>query len=294
MKLLLTGTAGQVGWELERALQPLGEVLAFDRSALDLADQDRVRQVVLEHRPDWVVNPAAYTQVDRAEDEPDLAHAVNVAGVDAIARACAEAGARLVHYSTDYVFDGTRTGAYTEDDSPNPLGVYGRTKLEGEHAVRRAGGRHVILRTSWVYAARGRNFLRTILRLAAERDELRVVDDQFGAPTSARFIADATAALIWRAESNESLAARIRAGETLHLTAAGVTSWHGFAEYAVAHADLPRRPRVIPIPTSAYPTRAQRPRNSALALERLRGTWGIEPPPWQRSVDLCLREIAGG
>ena len=292
MKVLVTGTQGQVGWELERALQPVGEVIGLDRSRLDLADVHAVRESVLDLRPHWVVNPAAYTHVDQAEDDEARARAVNVDAVGALAVACAEIGATLVHYSTDYVFDGEKTGAYSEDDVPRPLGVYGHTKLLGEEAVRRSGCAHVVIRTSWVYSARGRNFLRTILKLAAERDELRIVDDQHGAPTSARFIADATAALLWRASAVPELSARLAAGEILNVCCAGATTWFGFARHALAHAALTRTPTLVPIPASAYSTKAKRPGNSVLSLQRLRRVWGIEAPSWQSAADLVLRELA--
>jgi dTDP-4-dehydrorhamnose reductase len=293
VKLLVIGTQGQVGWELERALQPAGEVVGLDRAALDLSDLRAVREAVLAHRPHWVFNAAAYTAVDQAEDDEAGARLVNAEAVEVVAKACAEIRATLVHYSTDYVFDGEKEGAYVEGDPTSPLGAYGRTKLQGEDAVRRAGCAHAVIRTSWVFSSRGKNFLKTILRLAGERDELRVVEDQRGAPTSARFIADASVALLWRATAAPPLAERLSAGETLNVCSAGVTSWFGFAEYVVGRAALARRPRLVPIPASAYPTRARRPRNSALSLERLRSVWGIEAPSWQTAADLVLRELAG-
>ena len=293
MKLLVIGTQGQVGWELERALQPAGEVVGLDRAALDLSDLRAVRESVLAHRPHWVFNAAAYTAVDQAEDDEARARRVNADAVEAIATACAELRATLVHYSTDYVFDGEKDGAYVEGDPTNPLGAYGRTKLQGEDAIRRARCAYAVIRTSWVFSSRGKNFLKTILRLAGERDELRVVDDQRGAPTSARFIADASVALLWRAAAEPTLAERLTAGETLNVCSAGVTSWFGFAEYIVRRAALARRPRLVPIPASAYPTKARRPRNSTLSLERLRSVWGIEVPSWQTATDLVLRELAG-
>jgi dTDP-4-dehydrorhamnose reductase len=293
VKLLVIGTQGQVGWELERALQPAGEVVGLDRAALDLSDLRAVREAVLAHRPHWVFNAAAYTAVDQAEDDEAGARLVNAEAVEVVAKACAEIRATLVHYSTDYVFDGEKEGAYVEGDPTSPLGAYGRTKLQGEDAVRRAGCAHAVIRTSWVFSSRGKNFLKTILRLAGERDELRVVEDQRGAPTSARFIADASVALLWRATAVPPLAERLSAGETLNVCSAGVTSWFGFAEYVVGRAALARRPRLVPIPASAYPTRARRPRNSELSLERLRSVWGIEAPSWQTAADLVLRELAG-
>ena len=251
-----------------------------------------MRQALLLHRPQWVVNPAAYTQVDQAEEDEVGARAVNADGVGVMASTCAEIGATLIHYSTDYVFDGEKDSPYDEDDRPNPIGAYGRTKLQGEEAVRTSGCAHVVIRTSWVFSARGRNFLKTILRLAAERDELRIVDDQRGAPTSARFIAEATAAIVWKATSVPALAARLRAGETLNVCSAGVTSWFGFAQYAIENASLTHKPRLVPIPSSAYPTKARRPRNSALSLDRLHAVWGIAAPAWQVATVQCLRELA--
>jgi len=291
VKVLVFGSRGQVGWELERALQPVGEVVALDRVALDLTDVLRVRQAVLDQRPRWVINAAAYTQVDQAEDDEATARRINAEAVEAIATACTKVGATLVHYSTDYVFSGVKDGAYAEGDRPQPLSAYGRTKLQGEDAVRNAGCAHAIVRTSWVFSARGRNFLRTILRLATDREELRIVEDQLGAPTSARFIADATVAMLWKAQTVPELAARLAAGEVVNVCSSGTTSWFGFAQYAIAQAALPRKPALTPIPTSAYPTRAVRPRNSVLSLERLRAIWGIEAPPWQVAADLVLREL---
>jgi dTDP-4-dehydrorhamnose reductase len=277
VKIMITGPTGQVGWELAPPLGALGEVVALDRSALDLADPDAIRARVRELRPDVIVNAAAYTAVDRAESEPALALAVNGRAPGVLAEEAKALGALLVHYSTDYVFDGTKGAPYTEDDLPNPLSVYGRTKLEGERAIQASGCRQLILRTSWVYAGRGHNFLLTMLRLGAERRELRVVDDQRGAPTWARDIATATVRLL----------AQPPAG-LFHLTAAGETTWHGFACEIMRLAGL--APVVHRIRSDEYPTAARRPANSVLDNARVKSA-GIVLPPWQESLARCLAEI---
>ncbi|WIM06707.1 MAG: dTDP-4-dehydrorhamnose reductase [Candidatus Nitricoxidivorans perseverans] len=283
IRILLTGKNGQVGRELERTLAPLGEVIALDRSGLDLADPDRIRAAVREAKPGIIVNAAAWTAVDRAESEEAAALAINGAAPGILAEESKRLGALLVHYSTDYVFNGTSARAYTEDDEPNPVGAYGRTKLAGEQAIRAAGGRHLIFRTSWVYGLHGHNFLKTILRLAAERDELRVVADQVGAPTWSRMIAEATALAIARLDGQDGL---------YHLTAAGETSWHGFAEAILAGALqaglLECSPPVRRITTADFPTPARRPANSRLDNARLAADFGIALPGWGRQLDLCL------
>ncbi len=298
MKILLFGRDGQVGWELQRALSPLGTVVALGREGTadgggDLAHPERVAARIRESAPDAVVNAAAYTAVDRAESEPELARRVNAEAPGAMARAAAEVGAAFVHYSTDYVFDGGGTAPWTEQSPTGPLGIYGRTKLEGEEYVRDAGGRHLILRTCWVYAARGQNFLRTVLRLARERDSLTVVADQRGAPTGAELIADVTAHALLRLLANTDLAG------TYHLAAGGETSWHEYARRIVekaraAGADLKLAPEgVRPVPTSAYPTIARRPSNSRLATQKLESCFGLTLPPWQAGVDRALAELLG-
>jgi dTDP-4-dehydrorhamnose reductase len=294
MRLLVTGAAGQVGWELARALQPLGEVRAVDRGRLDLADADALRAFVRSEDFDVIVNAAAYTAVDRAEQDEALAAAVNTRAPAILAEEGRRRGALLIHYSTDYVFDGGASRPYREDDATAPLNAYGRTKLEGERLIAAAAGDWLVLRTEWVYGSRGRNFLRTMLRLAGERERLTVVDDQFGAPTSARLLADATAQIVARA-----LAERRAGGfasEVLHLTAAGSTSWHGFAAAIVAGArarGLPVRcTEVAGIPATQYPTPARRPANSRFDLTRVRERFGIEPPPWQAGLTLVLDEVA--
>jgi len=295
MKLLLLGGNGQVGRELRRSLAPLGTLVVATRDGRDadeVADFDRPESfasLITRIAPDVVVNAVAYTAVDRAEADRKAAFRANAEAPGIIAQACAASGALLVHYSTDYVFDGSATRPYREGDATAPLGVYGASKLAGEAAIRGSGARHAILRTAWVYAAHGRNFLLTMLRLAGERDELRVVADQVGAPTPAAWIADATAAIIRHG---------IVASGTWHLVADGETSWHGFAEAIVADAHagglLSREPRVVAIPTSDYPTPAQRPAYSVLDTTRLRQDFGIDPPEWRVGLRRTLDELAAG
>lgn len=293
MKLLLLGANGQVGHELRRALAPLGEVVCTTRSGAladgrpcEVADLDRpetLAALVARIAPDVVVNAAAYTAVDAAETDRDAAFRANAEAPAALAAACAQSGALLVHYSTDYVFDGNATRPYREDDPTAPMGVYGASKLAGEEAVRASGARHLVFRTAWVYASHGRNFMRTMLRLAAEREELRVVADQVGTPTPAALIADVTAQVL----------ARPFAGSGLwHLAATGGTSWHGFASaiVALAHARglIARAPRVVPIATADYPTPARRPAWSRLDCGRLERDFGIALPGWQEALDAVL------
>jgi dTDP-4-dehydrorhamnose reductase len=275
VRVLLTGRNGQIGWELAGALAPLGEILALDRAALDLSDAAALRRAVQENQPDVLVNAAAYTAVDRAESEPEIASRINGAAPAVLAEEARRCGALLVHYSTDYVFDGEKRAPYTEEDPPHPANAYGRSKLEGERAIQASGCRHVILRTSWVYSSRGQNFLRTILRLARERNELRVVDDQVGAPTSAIAIARATVAIL-RHPGAEGL---------FHMSAAGSTSWHGFAAAILEHERLATR--LVAIRSEDYPSAAQRPRNSLLDNARLRKALGLSLPDWRDE----LREV---
>lgn len=289
MNILLTGRNGQLGWELARALLPLGRIHAFDHAALDLADAAALRRRLDEVRPEAIVNAAAYTAVDRAEGEPQRAEAVNAAAPAVLAQWAAAHGALLVHYSTDYVFDGLKTAPYVESDPPNPLGAYGRSKLAGEQAIRAAGCDHLVFRTSWVYAARGNNFLRTILRLAAEREELRVVDDQIGAPTWARLVAEASAHAL-----RQALQERRRgtfASGLFHLSAGGETSWCGFARAIVAGRSGLRVRTVTPIATAEYPTPARRPANSRLDTGAFRARFGLELPDWREGLRLCLEEL---
>lgn len=297
MRILLLGANGQLGHELFRSLAPLGEVAASTRSgrlpgdaaclAADLSDPGAAAALVRRQRPDAVVNATAYTAVDRAEDEQALVARVNVESVSAIAAACAEIDARLVHYSTDYVFDGQGDRPWREDDAPDPLGVYGRTKLAGERGIAASGCRHWIFRTAWVYSARGSNFLRTMLRLGAEHDELRVVSDQVGSPTPARWLADATAIALAGSGAGDGL---------WHLAAAGQTSWHGFAtaifEDAVQTGLLPRAPAVVPIATADYPTRAMRPAYSRLDCERAARDFGVRLPDWRVGLRQVIADLA--
>lgn len=295
MKLLLLGGNGQVGRELRRALPALGEVVVATREgsggelAADFDAPDALGELVQRTAPDVVVNAAAYTAVDKAETEADAVFRINAEAPAAIARACAATGALLLHYSTDYVFDGSASRPYREDDATAPLGVYGASKLAGEEAIRASGARHAILRTAWVYAAHGKNFLHTMLRLASERDELRVVADQIGAPTPAAWIADASARIV---------AHGVPASGTWHLVAAGETSWHGFAEAiideALAAGLLARRPRVLPITTADYPTPARRPAYSVLDTTRLRRDFGIAAPEWRDGLHAVIEGLAAG
>jgi dTDP-4-dehydrorhamnose reductase len=290
VRILLTGANGQVGWELQRSLAPLGEVIACNRSRLDLADPDTLRQRVRAIAPEAIVNAAAYTAVDKAESEPELARAINAIAPGVLAEEAQHLGAVLVHYSTDYVFDGTKPEPYTESDPPNPLNGYGRTKLEGERAIGASGCRHLTLRTSWVYGAHGNNFVLTMLRLGREGRQLRIVDDQIGAPTWSREIAQATATLLAQPE----LAAPGADG-LYHLTASGTTSWFGFAEAIFASKEMARMgiapPALEAIPTSAYPTPARRPANSRLDCGRLERRAGIRLAPWDAALARCLAEV---
>ncbi|WP_174907262.1 dTDP-4-dehydrorhamnose reductase [Burkholderia diffusa] len=292
--ILVTGIGGQVGFALLRHLQGLGEVVGLDRTALDLARPDMIREVVRTIRPTLIVNPAAYTAVDVAERERDLAMAINAAAPRALAEEAVQVGASLIHYSTDYVFDGTKADPYVETDAPNPLNVYGQSKLAGEQAVAAVGGRHLILRTSWVYGARGRNFLTTMLRLAKERDELKIVADQFGAPTWSETIAALTAHVVSQAlVSDDADAWWSRHGGLYHMTAAGAASWHEFATAIFEQARMERVPTVLPIPASAYPTPASRPVNSRLANDRFVRAFGLAAPQWRDALRLCMDGMTG-
>jgi dTDP-4-dehydrorhamnose reductase len=271
LRILLTGGNGQVGWELLKALAPLGEIVAPDRAQLDLRDPARIREAVRAANADVIVNAAAYTAVDKAESERDAAFAVNAAAPGVLAEEAKKSGALLVHYSTDYVFDGAKAAPYVEEDEPNPLNVYGASKLAGERAIAASGCRYLILRTSWVYGPRGSNFMLTMLRLARERPELEVVDDQVGAPTSSLAIARATAQVL-----------RPGTHGTYHLSAAGQTSWCGFARAILARAGSATP--VTAIRTEDYPTPARRPRNSRLNCTRLRADFGLALAPWEEQL----------
>lgn len=282
-RILLLGARGQLGWELARTLAPLGEVTAATRQDADLAQPDQLRSLLGRAKPNLIVNAAAYTAVDQAEDQQEIAMATNGRAPGVIAQEADRLGARVVHYSTDYVFDGLGKQPYKPEDQPDPVNAYGRSKLAGEEAIRRALGAHLILRTSWVWGLRGSNFLRTMLRLAHTHDTLRVVDDQVGAPTWSRAIAEATALIVARWLDDVDPAAR--AG-TYHLTNAGQTSWRGFAdaifEEFIEHAD--HRPDVIGITTHEYPTPARRPAYSVLDCGSLSKTFGVRLPDWRRSL----------
>ena len=287
MRVLLLGRSGQVGYELQRLLAPDAQLIAPGRDEADLQQPESLRARLREWRPEVIVNAAAYTAVDAAEKEEALAHTINADAPRVLAQEAAQLGALLVHYSTDYVFDGTRREPYREDDPVAPASAYGRTKLAGEQAIRDSGCRHLILRTSWVYAPRGRNFVLTLLRLANERDELRVVADQVGSPTSARSLAVATVAAL-AAVGNKPVR------QTCHATGNGVTSWHGFAERIVergAALGLCRKVPVRPIATADYPTPARRPAYSVLDNGRLLAEWGIRLPGWEEALDECLQAV---
>lgn len=291
MKILVTGRNGQVGWELQRTLAPLGEVVALDRQALDLRNPDAIRAVVREVRPHLIVNPAAYTAVDKAESEAEVAQAVNGVAPGILAEEAKRLGAALIHYSTDYVFDGSKNGAYREEDAPCPINVYGKTKLAGEDAVRAVGMPHLILRTSWVYGVRGKNFLLTMRRLGKEREELKIVADQTGAPTWSRLIAEATAHI-----AAQRLTRLQELDGIYNFTASGSTSWHGFASAIFEHAAAQESaaiPRLIPIATSEYPLPAPRPPNSVLCGDKLRREFGLVMPDWRDNLNLCLDDLTG-
>lgn len=302
IRALVTGARGQVGVDLVRAFDGRAQVFAHDRSTLDLARPEQIEARLAEIQPQLILNAAAYTAVDRAESEPQLARAVNATAPGILARHAKRTGALLVHYSTDYVFDGRKAGAYVEDDATGPLGVYGGTKLEGEREIAASGCAHVILRTSWVYSAHGANFVRTMLRLGAEREELRVVDDQHGAPTSSAQLARAARALFTADEDRAVAAADLervaRSSGIYHATAQGETTWCGFAQaifaaWAQRQGPAFRVPRVVPIATREYPTPAKRPANSVLSNARLAATFGVRLGPWPQALDEVLSELGG-
>jgi dTDP-4-dehydrorhamnose reductase len=297
MKILLLGKNGQVGWELQRSLAPLGEVLALDRYSTphcgDLSHPEQLAQTVLAYKPDFIVNAAAHTAVDKAESEPELARCLNADAPAALAKAAAQVGAWLVHYSTDYVFDGSGTHARQEGEGTGPLSVYGQTKLDGEKAIVASGCKYLIFRTSWVYAARGGNFAKTMLRLAQERDRLTVINDQHGAPTGADLIADVTAHAMRRVMNTQN----ISFSGVYHLVASGETTWNGYASHVIAQAKA-MKPElgwtvadIASVSTSAFPTPAARPLNSRLCTAKLQQAFGLVLPPWQQGVDRMLAEI---
>ncbi|WP_322042769.1 dTDP-4-dehydrorhamnose reductase [Paraburkholderia sp. J67] len=292
--ILLTGINGQVGFELERSLQGLGKVVALDRSRLDLSRIDQVRDVVREVKPSLIVNPAAYTAVDLAESDVAGATRLNAEVPAVLAEEAKRIGAAMIHYSTDYVFAGTKDGAYVEDDPVDPQNVYGKTKLAGEQAIAASGCSHLIFRTSWVYGARGKNFLLTMLRLGAERAELNVVADQIGAPTWSNTIATLSADVVSQAigagAAGQDEWWQEHSG-VYHLCASGSTSWHGFAEAIFRLSKLEKKPTVKPIPASAYSTPASRPANSRMSNAKLMQHFGLRAPDWEVALDLCMRAI---
>lgn len=301
IRVLVTGARGQVGGELVRELEGRAEVVAHDRATLDLADPGAIAARIREARPDVILNAAAYTAVDRAEAEEPMARAVNSLAPAVIAEEAKRAGALLVHYSTDYVFDGTKRRPYVESDATRPLNAYGRTKLEGERAVLTSGCAHLILRTSWVYGSRGSNFMLTMLRLAATKDEVRVVDDQRGAPTTSRQLARATLDVLTRGERLRAIGAADvarakEAGGLYHAAAAGETTWYGFAQ--AIFAAWSRRaggglavPRLIPIPASEYPTAARRPAYSVLSSAKLDESFGVRLSEWREALEEALSAL---
>lgn len=294
MKILLLGKDGQVGWELQRALAPLGELIALDRQGEsdlygDLADLDGLRNTIRRLQPDVIVNAAAYTAVDKAESEPELARLINALASQVMAEEMRALNGWLVHYSTDYVFDGSGTAPWSETDRPAPLNLYGQSKLQGEQAIAQSACRHLIFRTSWVYAERGNNFAKTMLRLAAEREQLSVIDDQFGAPTGAELLADVTAHALRQAMAQPQLSG------LYHLAAAGETSWCGYARYVIEQARslgaVLAVQNIEPILTTAYPTPAKRPHNSRLDTRKVSRCFALQLPDWQSGVSRMLKEI---
>jgi len=283
MKILLTGSTGQVGYELERSLQALGEVVAVDRGRMDLANLDQVRDVIREVKPQLIVNPAAYTAVDKAESEAGLAYRINAEAPGVMAEEAKKLGAALVHYSTDYVFPGTEPGARVETDATGPANVYGASKLAGEQAIASSGVSHLIFRTSWVYGMRGKNFLLTMLRLAKERDELRIVNDQHGAPTWSRTIADTTAVVLAQARGESWWAEN---SGVYHLSSQGETTWFHFTQAILNQAELDCR--LVPITTAEYPLPAKRPEFSVLSSQKLMDRF-CHLPTWQEALRLCMK-----
>lgn len=295
MKILLLGANGQVGWELQRSLAPLGAVKACDRHEADFEDLNGLKVMVREYHPDVIVNAAAYTAVDKAESEQDTAYRINTEAVALLANEAIGLDAWLIHYSTDYVYDGAKADAYVETDETNPVSVYGKTKLQGEVAIKQSQCKHLTFRTSWVYAARGANFIKTMMKLANERDELKVVSDQKGAPTSAELIADITSLCLYRIKHAHTSAQNLTG--TYHLSSMGETSWHGFAQFVIAAAqklgtELRVSPdKVLPIYTSGYPVPAARPANSILNTHKLVDVFGVYLPHWEFHVHRLVKEL---
>jgi dTDP-4-dehydrorhamnose reductase len=288
VKILLTGNTGQLGYELERSLQGLGEIVALGRSELDLSNLDQIRDVIRTVKPGLIVNPAAYTAVDKAETEVELAMRINAEAPAVMAQEAKKLGAAMIHYSTDYVFDGSKGSPYVEDDPTCPINVYGRSKLAGEQAIQAAGISHLIFRTSWVYGMRGKNFLLTVLRLAQEREELRIVGDQHGSPTWCRTIADTTAHILAQTQASGDLQSWWQQHTGIyHLTAQGQTTWADFTQAILDNAALPKSPVVTAITTDAYPLPAPRPAYSVLSCERLKRAF-CDLPAWDDALRLCM------
>lgn len=301
-KILLLGKNGQLGWELQRTLSPLANLIALGRADLDVLNFEALAQTIATLSPHWIVNAVAYTAVDQAESEPELAMAVNGKAPGILAAAAGRCGASLVHYSTDYVFNGQKNSPYTEMDDPDPLSVYGQTKLAGEQAIQQGATPYLILRTSWIYGIRGKNFLRTLLRLLADRQELKIVDDQRGAPTWSRMVAEATAQIIAQYPRQADFSASRSIADdqgVYHLTAQGETSWYGFAK-AIADASTqaklsnnraipPQVARLLPIPSREYPTPAPRPAYSVLDHHKASTVFGIKLPDWRQQLDMALQ-----
>ncbi len=290
-KILIFGRVGQVGWELRHKLACLGQVASVDFPEIDFSKPDTIRAAIAAAQPTVIVNAAAHTAVDKAEATPEPAWALNATGPAVIAEEARRLGALMVHYSTDYVYDGSKQGAWVETDTPNPLNVYGQTKLAGDEAIAAAGGDYLILRTSWVYGARGANFLLTMLRLAKERPELRIVDDQMGSPTTSECIAQATANILAQVLSPVGGGMAGRSG-VYHLTNSGATTWFGFAKAFLSKQAT--CPKLIPIPASEYPLPAKRPVNSVLSCEKLAETFGVRMPAWEQGLELVLETLAEG
>jgi dTDP-4-dehydrorhamnose reductase len=294
-RIVLLGAGGQLGYELRQSFAGAGEVVAHDRQSVDLASEERLRSVIRDAEPDLILNAGAYTAVDRAESEPEQAYAINAQAPGVLAEEAARRNILLVHYSTDYVFNGAKAGTWTEEDAPSPLNVYGASKLAGEEAIRQAGGKHLIFRTSWVYAPHGRNFLLTMLRLGRERDRLNVVNDQIGAPTTAAALAQATRSIVDGIFAVK-FGPAVNWSGLYHMSCAGQTSWHGFAEAIFARAEElalleKSKPQVLPIPTSEYPTPAARPHNSVLSNQKLQRVFGVALPTWQDALQATLLRL---
>lgn len=293
MKILLLGKNGQVGWELERTLALLGEVMPLGRNELDLTNVKEIRRTVRGTKPDLIINAAAYTAVDKAEEEQELAMAINGVAPGILAEEAKRLNIGIIHYSTDYVFDGTKNTPYTEEDLPKPINVYGKTKLAGEKAIQVSGTPYFIFRTSWVYGLRGKNFLLTILRLAREREELRIVDDQIGSPTWSRMIAEATAQVLAQGFTDRSEFMKLHSG-VYHLSCSGSVNWYGFVR-SILDLDPNRADQVClkiyPIPSKDFPSQARRPVNSILKTSKIKKVFGIEMLSWHKALNLALREV---